>query len=414
MATNIPATAWRNLWRQRRRTLITSSSIAFAILLATIMTAIGDANYGDMIDLAARMGTGHVAIQHAEYLDSPTLSRNVSGAAGLQRLALADPDVYKVVQRITGNVMLATASKSTGAGFIAFDPGIEDETTLSLLESIVEGSFESSSGRPGIIVGVGLAERLGGGIGRRVVLTVTDKNGEIVQEAVRVTGLLRTGSPTPDSGLVLLPLALVKDTLGYGTDETLQVAVFLEDQRRADVVAARLGRELEGEVEALAWQQVNPELAGFIAMKVGGTLVMELLVLVLVAAGIFNTLFMSVMERLREFGVLLAIGFTPRRLFALVMCESFWLALTGGLAGILMTAWPYYYLNRVGIDMRGLAGVESAEISGVTVGLVLRAEIYPENFLLILAAAFLATMLAGIYPAWRAGRIDPVESIRLV
>jgi ABC-type antimicrobial peptide transport system permease subunit len=120
------------------------------------------------------------------------------------------------------------------------------------------------------------------------------------------------------------------------------------------------------------------------------------------------------MERLREFGVLLAIGFSPRRLFALVMCESFWLAVTGGIAGILITAWPYHYLNQVGIDLRGLAGVESAEISGVTVGMVLRAEIYPENFALILLAAAVATMLAGVYPAWRAGRVDPVESIRLV
>lgn len=413
MATNLAATAWRNLWRQRRRTLITSSSIAFGIMLATVMTGIGDATYGEMIDLAARMGVGHVAMQHPEYLDTPTLSRTVNGSAALRELALEDPDVERVVNRITGNVMLASARKSTGAGFIAFDPGVEDASTLSLLDSVIEGEFFAASGRPGIVIGVDLAESLGGGIGRRVILTFTDKDGEIVQEAVRVTGLLRTGARTVDSGLALLPLSMLQQTLGYASDETLQVAVFLKDQRRSDAVAARLGARLGADVSALAWQQIQPELAGFIAMKVGGTIVMEFLVLVLIGAGIFNTVFMSVMERLREFGVLLAIGFTPARLFGLVMFESLWLALVGLAAGALLTVGPYLYLNRVGLDMSGYAG-ENPEVAGVTVSMLLRAEIYPENALSILVAALGATLLAGLYPAWRAGRVDPVESIRLV
>ncbi len=414
MAMNLPSTAWRNLWRQRRRTLITSSSIAFGILLATIMTGIGDATWAEMIDLAARMGVGHVAIQHSEYLDTPTLSRTVSDASALRELALQDPDVERVVSRITGAVMLASARKSTGAGFIAFDPSVEDESTLSLLESVVEGTFFSAAGRPGIVIGVDLAESLGGGVGRRVILTFTDKNGEIVQEAVRVTGLLRTGSRTADSGLALLPLAMLQDTLGYEPDETLQVAVFVNDQRRSDAVAARLSAQLGSEVSALAWQEINPELAGFIAMKVGGAIVMEILVLILIGAGIFNTVFMSVMERLREFGVLLAIGFTPVRLFGLVMFESLWLALVGVTAGVVLTIGPYLYLSRVGLNVTAMFGGNSPEIAGVTMSGLMYAKIYPENALLILATAIVATLLAGVYPAWRAGRVDPVESIRLV
>ena len=414
MATRVPATAWRNLWRQRRRTLITCSSIAFAILFATVLTGIGDATYSEMIDLAARMGNGHVAIQHPEYLDTPTLSRSVTGADGLLGLALGDPEVERAVQRISGNVMLASASKSTGAGFIAFDPAVEDTATLSLLDSVVEGSLFAENGRAGIIVGVDLARSLGGGIGRRVILTFTDKDGEIVQEAVRITGLLRTGAPTPDAGLVLLPISLMQETLGYGQDETSQVAVFVGDQRASETVAARLDRQLGPGARAIPWNEVKPDLAGFIAMKLGSTIITELLILVLVGAGIFNTLFMSVMERLREFGVLLALGFTPRRLFSLVMWESLWLALVGCVAGVLLTAGPYLYLSRVGIDLRGFVDAEAAEISGVTVGMVLRSEIYPENAVLIMLAAIGATLLAGVYPAWRAGRVDPVESIRLV
>jgi ABC-type lipoprotein release transport system permease subunit len=412
MGNGLAQIAWRNLWRHRRRTLLTLSSVAFAVMLATLFTGLGDATYGEMIDLAARMGVGHVAIQHPEYLDTPTLSRTVDGAAGLRAVALEDPDVRRVVKRITGSVMIASASKSTGAAFIAFDPALEDTTTLSLLDALVEGEFQGPGDRPGVVLGVDLAESLGGGVGRKVVLTLTDRSGEIVQEAVRITGLLRTGAPTADGRLVLMPISLLEGTLGYADDETGQVAIFLEDQRRSDAVAARLATRIGSQVTALPWQRVNPELAGFIAMKVGSTQIMEILILVLVGAGIFNTLFMSVMERLREFGVLLAIGFSPGRLFGMVMFESLWLSLVGLVLGALVTVGPYLYLNRVGIDLSAMQ-VDNSEVAGVTIGTVMRVDIYPEHALWIAIAAVLATLAAGLYPAWRAGRVDPVDSIRL-
>jgi ABC-type lipoprotein release transport system permease subunit len=138
--------------------------------------------------------------------------------------------------------------------------------------------------------------------------------------------------------------------------------------------------------------------------------------MLLVAAGIFNTLFVSVMERVREFGIMLAIGFSPARLFGLVMFESLWLGLTGLGCAALVVAWPYYYLNSVGIDISEMLGLDgqATEIAGVSITSVMRAEIYFENLVIIAGAALLATLLAGLYPAWKAGRIAPVESIKLV
>jgi ABC-type lipoprotein release transport system permease subunit len=203
---NLTSMAWRNLWRHRRRTLLTLSSIAFGTTLAWLFTGLGDANWRQMIDLAARMGGGHVTLQHAGYLDSPTLSRTVTETKSLAAIALEEPEVVRVVTRISGNLMIASASRNYGAGFIAFDPESEDVGTLSLLEAVEQGEPFRSGDQGGIVLGAKLAENLHVGIGRKVVYTLTDKEGEIVQEAVRVSGILRTGAPTVDGALALLPI----------------------------------------------------------------------------------------------------------------------------------------------------------------------------------------------------------------
>jgi ABC-type lipoprotein release transport system permease subunit len=406
--------AWRNLWRHRRRTLLTLSSIAFGVMLAVLFTGMGDSNWSAMIQLAARLGGGHVALQHPEYLETPTLSRTVQDADRLRTEALRDPDVTRAVIRITGNMMIATASQNYGALFIAFDPDAEDESTLSLIEALSEGEMFPSSRDGGIILGKRLAENLDAGIGRKVVYTLTDKNGEIVQEAARVSGIVSTGAPSVDAGLCLLPIDSLRELLGYEGTEAVQVGVFLGDHRRADAVAGRLGDLFGSQVAALPWHQLQPELSGFITMKIVGAWFMEAIIMILVAAGIFNTLFVGVMERVREFGIMMAIGFSPGRLFGLVMCESLWLGLVGLLLAAAVTAGPYYYMATTGIDMTAQMGGNSAEIAGVAVSPIMYVNIFPENLVMIAGAALLATLLSGLYPAWKAGRVVPVESIRLV
>jgi ABC-type lipoprotein release transport system permease subunit len=309
--------------------------------------------------------------------------------------------------------MLATAGQSYGAAFIAFDPEAEDESTLSVIEALSQGAMFASSRDRGIVLGAKLAENLDVGLGRKVVYTLTDKQGEIVQEAARVAGIVRTGAPSVDAGLCLLPIDRLREVLGYGPDEAVQVAVFLDDQRRADDVAARLDAASGARASALPWHRLQPDLAGFIALKVAGAWFMEVVIMVLVAAGIFNTLFVSVMERMREFGIMMAIGFSPARLFGLVMFESLWLGLVGLALAVAVTAGPYTYLARTGIDLTAM-GAAGTEVAGVAVTTVMRVGIYPENAAIIAAAALLATLLSGLYPAWKAGRVEPVDSIRLV
>jgi ABC-type lipoprotein release transport system permease subunit len=413
MATSTAQMAWRNLWRNRRRTLVTLSSIAFGTMLAILFTGIGDENFSQMIDLAARLGGGHVTLQHPEYLELPTFSRTVRDASRLRDRALEDPQVERVTLRIVGNVMVASPEQSQGAGFIAFDPAAEDLDTLSVLDALHEGELFETADSRGVVIGIGLAKKLRVRIGRKVVYTLTDKNGEIVQEAARVIGILKTGSPSVDSGLCLLPLERVRKLLGYSGDESLQVALFLRDQRSAEEVAARLA-SVVSPAAAVPWYESQPELSGFIAMKVVSARVMEVIIMLLVAAGIFNTLFVSVMERVREFGIMLAIGFSPARLFGLVMFESFWLALVGLALGALVTAGPYWYMAEVGVDIAAQLEISGPEVAGIAMTPIMHAGIYLDHLVVIVVAALAATLLSGVYPAWSAGRIAPVESIRIV
>ena len=406
--------AWRNLWRNKRRTALTLLAIAFGGSLSVLVTAMEDKSFGDFIDTAARLGGGHVTLENPAYADAPTFANGLKGTDRAMAVARKDPLVAHVVQRVSGQAMISTARESLGVMFIAYDPATESPKTFSIFDGKVTGRWLKPGDTQATVLGSRLAHNLDVGLGDKVVYTLTDAHGQIVTALARVAGIVHTGTPSLDAGLALLPLGAAQTLLGYGPDEATLVAVFLRDARQAPVVAGRLGRALGPSVASLTWDEVRPELRAMIAMKVGGARFMEVLVMLLVAAGIFNTLFVSVTERMREFGILLAIGYQPFQVFRMVVWESLWLGLTGLVVGTALTAWPYWHLHTVGVDMSKAMGGASTEVGGVGFNPILHFAIYPEHLALILVAVIGATLLAGLYPAWRAGRVDPVDVIKLV
>jgi ABC-type lipoprotein release transport system permease subunit len=406
--------AWRNLWRNRRRTALTLASICFGFFLAVLFTAMQDRSFADTIDVAARMGSGHVSLQHTEYLDRPTLSRTVPDADAMVALAEKDGRVAKAVPRITGPAMLNTARASFGAMVMGVDPTAETPATFTLDEALVTGKMFETSDERGIVLGERLAKNLGLEQGDKVVYTVMGKDGEIVAGVERLSGTLRTGTTGLDGGLALLPLDRLRATLGYDAAESTVVAVYLDDSRDSSAVEAALDERLaDTGTDAVPWDVVMADLSSFIAMKVGGSRFMELVIMLLVAASIFNTLFMSVMERRSELGILLALGMRRSWVFGLVMMESLWLALVGVVAGALVTWGPYSYLAEHGIDMSAQFG-DSMDVAGVGMSSLLQVGIFTDNLVIIVIAVVLATLLSGVYPAWQAMRIPPVEAVRLV
>ena len=409
--------AWRNLWRQKRRTILTLISIAFGGFLAVMMTGTQDYTWVDFIDTTARLGSGHIAVQHPEYQDKPTLTRTVTETDAKRRAVDTDPAVAVAVERTTGQAMVATAKDSFGAFFIAYDPTQESEYTLEWTQGLVAGTLFETPDDDGIILGQALAENLDAQLGDKVVYTLTDRQGEIVSGMERLSGIITTGAQSTDAALVLMPLNPVREVIGYDGTESTQVAIFLNNGRRTLTVSERIAELIGPGAAVLTWDQLQPEIKTFIAMKKGGGIVMNVVIGILVAAGIFNTLFMSVMERTREFGIMLAIGYSPRQLFALVMLESGILATLGLALCVGVTSPLYIHLSKNGLDLSeayAQQGLDTLDIGGIGFDPVMPFGIFPESGAAIAGAIFLATMLAGVYPAFRAGRVNPIASINLV
>lgn len=404
--------AWRNLWRRKRRTFITAFSIAFGVLLAVTFTGTGDYAYTNMIDASANMGLGHVTIQPRGYNDTPSLDKRLVDADRIRARLLRLAGVDSAYVRIMGQAMFASAAKNVGGVFVGIDPAAESGAHNLLLRSLVEGELFPPGRGHGALVGSDLAEKLNLRLGKKLVYTTTDSNGDIVSEIARVRGIFRSGAKEVDGSMVLLPIEALRSTLKYAPGEASLVAVIIDDQRRASAmsttIAARVG---DPRREVLSWQHTQPEIAGVVAMDRSGNYISQLLVGLLVAAGILNTLLMSVLERTREFGVMLAVGMGPRTLFRLVIMESLWLALLGLMLGVIITTPWFLYLFHVGIDFSAAMG-QDYSAGGVLLDPVLKIRLYRESALAILAGVFVLTLLSGLYPAWRAARVPPVQSLK--
>ncbi len=265
---------------------------------------------------------------------------------------------------------------------------------------------------PGIVVGAKLAEKLHLRIGKKIVYTTTDKQGEIVSAIERVTGIFKTGVSEVDSAMVLLPIKRLQKTVDYKQDEATLVAVMLDDQRKAITTRDRLAvLPIYANTEVLTWQQSQPELAGMIAVDKSSNYISQFLIALLVAAGILNTMLMSVLERKREFGVMMAVGMAPATLFRLVMIESFWLAVVGLIIGIIISTPWYIYMHEIGIDFTEAYG-NDMDFGGVLIDPVMKIRLFKESIISILLGLFILALGSGAYPAWRAGRTPPVESLK--
>ncbi len=406
--------AWRNIWRRKRRTLITAFSIGFGVMLAVTFTGSGDYTYTNMVDTGASMGMGHVTVEPVDYHLKPTLDKRIPDVQQLHRRIVAMEGVSDATVRITGQAMFASARKSVGGAFIAIDPAFETAENNLLIRSMVEGSLFSTSGGRGIIIGSRLAKKLQVKIGKKVIYTTTDVDGEIVSNIARVMGVFTTGEETVDGAMALLPIDTMRKTLGYSSDEATVIAVTISDQRRAEEMRDRIAVLPEAtQAAVLTWKKSQPDLAAAIAFDKAGNYISQLLVGLLIAVGIFNTMLMSVLERSREFGVMMAVGMSPKVLFKLVMVESFWLAIVGLLLGIIMTAPWYYYLYHIGIDFSAALG-DTLSYGGVLIDPVFKARLFQESVVAILGVLFTLALLAGLYPAWRAGRVPPVDSLKTI
>lgn len=391
--------AFRNILRAKRRSLITVLAMAFALGIMVVYSSLMDGMIRDMEKNAVMLEMGHIQTHAKGYRDSPSIYKRIKAPEDL--VATLGKAGFKASYKLFASGLAARGNSSAGVLLRGVAPALEEQTTR------LPHHLEQK-----VLIGCGMAKRLEVKLGKKLVLTTTDKNGDVISGLVRVAGIFATGVDEADKYMIILPIDYMRKLLGYGEDEATQVTVYLSDRRKAEVVSQKLSSlsASHGGV-ALPWSEMMPDVAGVILMDSIGNYFFQVFVFLLVGAGILNTVLMGVMERMREFGVMLAVGMSPGRLWRMIMTETFWLAVVGLLVGAVVSVPVYWFLHNYGIDTSAWLG-KGQVYGGVLFDPLMKAEFYLDHVLLIFSGVFLLIIAAGIYPAFIAAKTRPVETIK--
>lgn len=407
--------AWRNLWRNPRRTFLTALAFAVGVFLLIFFLGLGDGMHEKMIETGVSLGSGHVVIEPrgardrvaANLLLAPEASRAVREVLASPELAVR---VKGTAPRLLVSGLLSSANNSTGVQVIGMEP--QREKGLSLLPTrLVEGSFLTGDGAtPPVVVGDALAEKLEVDLGSKVVL-MAQAGTEIQSQLLRVRGIFSTGLEDVDAHVVTMRLGDLQRMLGRPGAISEQ-AVFLKRAEAAehvrDLIATGLRRR---PVSVLTWREALPQLDQFIAIDDAGNYIFNGILLVMVTLGVVNTILMAVLERRREFGLLVALGMRPRSIALMVTAESALLTALGAGVGLAAGLAAHGYFAVHGLDISAMSS-ESLSVAGVAIDTVVYSHLYPGRIPWSILFISLLGLAAALYPALRAARTPPTEAMR--
>jgi ABC-type lipoprotein release transport system permease subunit len=409
--------ALRNLRRHKRRSLLSGSAMILAMALLVFSRTIAEGGHEDWIDGGVRMGNGHVAVEAPEYRTRRTLDHRLSPEA---RAAVKDALTSEVLtERLVASaprlMIQGLASSSSGALpalIVGIDP--EAERAFSALdEKLEDGRWLEPDDHLRAYVGARLAGRLKLKEGSRFVLTAQDAAGDITGQMVRVAGTFRSGIPEMDEGFLQIPLTTAQEWLGVPGASTSE-ALLLRNSRDVGPVRRDLAASLVDwgdEAAVIEWRESMPELNAAVRMDDWADYVFHIMLFVIAATAIINTILMSVMYRTREFGVLRALGLERGEVGRVVFIEGMILTAISGLVGMVLGAAVVWIFFRNGLDFSAIWDMEM-EAAGVVIDPVIVPRFHWNQILQSLAFILVIGSLGSIYPAWRATRIDVAEAMK--
>ena len=404
--------AWRNLWRNKGRTLIVMSAIAFSYGLMLVMFGIAQDSYRQMGDSIVEAVGGHILVHGEGYWEMPTGGQRVADPERLRADLEAMTEVEAVASRVMGYGLLGTARTSEGAQIMGVVPE-QEEAFLGLRDRLVEGELLSDERRSPIVIGQEDAHRLGVEIGDRLVVTGSERDGDVTRGLFYVDGILESVPGQVGEATAYVHLEELQELLGYGQGVT-QVGIRLGDASMRHAVVERLRDQWSDEEEALevlSWDEAVPEFQALIDLDQGFTILYLMVIIVIVVLGITNTFMMAVMERIREIGLLNALGMEPRRIGAMLMYETIFLAILGMGAGLMMGLGVHSYVANQGIDMSAMFD-EEIEMSGIAMDMVIYSHIEVGWWVVGSLVVFVSICLSALYPAYRASQKAPAEAMR--
>ncbi len=402
---------WRNLWRNRRRSLIELTSIAGSIFLAVFMNNLAVGSYAIMVNTGVRMGSGHIGLYHPNYLELRKTELTIKSDTLIPALERG-PDVAGVYPRLYVPCLIRSSRDSRSSVVIGLDIDREKESNPILdADKIVDGELFSDNDSQGSLLGEVLAEELGLEVGNKFVVMTQGSDGEIASSLLRVTGLIRTNARMIDAVTVIVPRKVLGDIIGV-TDSAHEIAVMLHDHRMIKKALPLINTIAHNQpnVEVFSWEKAMPDLANAIKMDHVGLQIIVIFMYIIVGIGTINTLLMSVMERTREFGVIRAIGVSKTGIRKMVLSEAFVLAVTGVIAGVFLSTVVCLYTAQKGINYSFM--LKDQGMAGIIIDPILYSGWEWIDTSMLCAGMILLALFASLYPAHYILKTHPSEAMR--
>jgi len=407
--------AWRNIWRQKRRTLITVGAMAVGVAFSLAMIAISDGMYMMAFDLMVSENMGHVQIHHPDFPKQRAIYDTIEDGDGLVAELEALPEVETVSGRLYGFALLGTddqpdrPGKSAGAQLVGVDPARESALT-KIPGKVQQGRYLGDDAAHEIVLGIGIAETLGARVGDEIVAVTQAADGSMGNDLYTVVGVFKTGSVIQDRAGVFLHIDDLRELLVL-YDQLHEVALLAP---KRDSIGAMKGAVEVAAGEALlvrSWDQINPAISQMLGFQDVGNGIILLMVFSVAALGILNTMLMSVFERTKELGVIRALGLRPRQMVALVMWETVALAGCAAGVGLLLGLGMDLYLVKHGLDLSGLLSGDYS-FAGANFPPIMMGAFRIEGVIQTIVGLFAISLFAAIWPAIRAARLEPVDAMR--
>ena len=400
--------AWRNLWRHPRRTWLTTGAMIFSNVLLVFMISLEFGMYGLMIDNSLRPLTGHMQVQAPGYIDDKRIRQVVPQAAHLAATLRDALGTDAVAARGAAFALASSKDRSFGIQLLGIQPGYEAKVS-NIPGLITSGRFLRDDDTGSIVVGSVLARNLRVGTGDEITLIGSGRDGSFAAGIVTVVGIFDSGVADIDRSIAELPLGFFQDTF-FMQDAAHEIVIDAGDVSQTDEVLARVQTLLQDHPPLVVhdWNELVPGLRQAIQADISSAFFMYGVLVILVAFSVLNTQLMSVLERTREFGIVLSLGLTPGKLGRLIMLETGLMGLLGLLIGTLLGTLLTLWFSVNGFAMPGM------EEMGARFNLPAR--FYPQLQVVTIiagpAVVYLFSLMASLYPALRLYWLEPVQAMR--
>jgi putative ABC transport system permease protein len=402
--------AIRNIWRNKRRTLITMAAVAFAVFLSSVLRSFQKGAWDNVIETSVNLFYGYAQIQGSGYWDDKTLDNSMLADDMLMGLSTAIKGIESVAPRLESFALASSGDLTQGVALVGVDPELEMQLT-GLNSKVIEGRYLRGD-EQGALLASGVADKLNLSVGDTLVLISQGYHGANAAGKYHITGIFRYALPDLNKTLVYLPLKTTQHF--YAADERVtSIACKIDGQRNVPGVVKALKQRLDPELyEVMDYKELLPELMQARQLDEGGSYLILGILYALIGFAIFGTILMMTQERSYEYGVLTAIGMGRWSLFAVTITETIAVGLLGALLGILLSIPVVYYLhiNPVDLSYMGENAAEAFEKFGMEpiVPTAFSARVFFNQALII----FIITVLIGIFPLYKILTLKPVKAMR--